>query len=333
MNYTLNTRRLSASFFFIFFLFSIISAQVSENREVFISKGVSEPIEGLQLEEIEAPLEGYSILLDEKTTLFHLEKLKLLEPFGDVFIKKTEGALTACLGLFQTFEQAEETLKIIRSKGVPEATINIEKRESQRFKPIFPVNSSATDRKTVKEYVSPLYDTTIHQIEVAPASQQWIKRRSDENCVDDDPENCIVWCLVEVPAQYRDSIELAKIGCPEGYQEDGERCCREIEVPDAIASTSSTTSSPFAYHPLPKTVEGYYIQLGAFSVVENAERLFKKLWEGGFHSLHVTQESIHGSEKTLNKVMVAPFRSKEEAWRYYKKINIALDLKGFVEKF
>ena len=36
---------------------------------------------------------------------------------------------------------------------------------------------------------------------IAPASTKWIKKKADKNCLSDNPEDCLVWCLTEVPSQ------------------------------------------------------------------------------------------------------------------------------------
>jgi len=33
-----------------------------------------------------------------------------------------------------------------------------------------------------------------------PASQKWIKKKADKNCLSSDPNECLVWCLVETPS-------------------------------------------------------------------------------------------------------------------------------------
>lgn len=38
-------------------------------------------------------------------------------------------------------------------------------------------------------------------IEVAPASTKWVKKKADRNCHSSDPNDCLVWCLMEEPAQ------------------------------------------------------------------------------------------------------------------------------------
>lgn len=36
--------------------------------------------------------------------------------------------------------------------------------------------------------------------ESAPARTEWQKKKADKNCLSDDPEDCLVWCLVNIPA-------------------------------------------------------------------------------------------------------------------------------------
>ena len=38
-------------------------------------------------------------------------------------------------------------------------------------------------------------------IELAPKSTEWVKKKADRNCRSADPNDCLVWCLVEKPAQ------------------------------------------------------------------------------------------------------------------------------------
>ncbi|MFK7774105.1 MAG: hypothetical protein AB8F94_18280 [Saprospiraceae bacterium] len=36
-----------------------------------------------------------------------------------------------------------------------------------------------------------------------PAGTKWIKKRADKNCLSNDPNDCMVWCLVEIPEEYQ----------------------------------------------------------------------------------------------------------------------------------
>ncbi len=61
------------------------------------------------------------------------------------------------------------------------------------------------------------YETTTERVEVSPASTKWVKRKADKNCLSANPDDCLVWCLVEVPAEYKTVTKTAPAGCAEGY--------------------------------------------------------------------------------------------------------------------
>jgi len=48
-------------------------------------------------------------------------------------------------------------------------------------------------------------------VEVAPASSKWVKRKADRNCISQNPDDCLVWCLVDIPSKFEEmgsSIEF-----------------------------------------------------------------------------------------------------------------------------
>lgn len=61
------------------------------------------------------------------------------------------------------------------------------------------------------------YETTTERVEVSPASTKWVKRKADRNCLSANPDDCLVWCLVEVPAEYKTVTKTVPAGCAEGY--------------------------------------------------------------------------------------------------------------------
>jgi len=38
-------------------------------------------------------------------------------------------------------------------------------------------------------------------IEITPSTSKWVKKKADRNCKSSDPNDCLVWCLEEVPGQ------------------------------------------------------------------------------------------------------------------------------------
>ena len=83
------------------------------------------------------------------------------------------------------------------------------KAASKRVEVIPAVYGTTTEQMLVKpetERLEPLqhrYKTVTEQKEVAPKGTKWVKKRGDQNCLSQNPDDCLVWCLVEVPAQYQ----------------------------------------------------------------------------------------------------------------------------------
>lgn len=40
----------------------------------------------------------------------------------------------------------------------------------------------------------------IKEIEIEPKTTKWVKKKADKNCISNNPNDCLVWCLIEVPA-------------------------------------------------------------------------------------------------------------------------------------
>jgi len=75
------------------------------------------------------------------------------------------------------------------------------------------------------------YTTETEEILVSPASQKWVKKKADPSCLSADPDACLVWCLVEVAAQYRTVTKQVRVGCADGYTDNGDDCTRAIDIP------------------------------------------------------------------------------------------------------
>lgn len=100
--------------------------------------------------------------------------------------------------------------------------------------------------ETVQLMVKPGY-TTIEKksanfrdepqtIEVAPASSKWVHKKSDANCLSADPNDCMVWCLVETPAEYKTITKKVLVGCDAGWTINGDDCVKQTKV-DAVYKT------------------------------------------------------------------------------------------------
>ena len=103
-------------------------------------------------------------------------------------------------------------------------------------------------------------------VEYQAASTEWVKKKADRNCLSADPDDCLVWCLVETP-EYRNVFyflkdhtqtttfkwvlrerkELAKNG---GYTEWKEVVCEPnsliyTQVQNALNERGYDTGKPF----------------------------------------------------------------------------------------
>ncbi|MCL4115890.1 UNVERIFIED_CONTAM: hypothetical protein GTU68_053513 [Idotea baltica] len=82
------------------------------------------------------------------------------------------------------------------------------------------------------------FETANETIQTAAASTKWVKKKADRNCLSADPNDCLVWCLVEVPAQYRTVTKQVRKACATGWTASGDDCIRTIEVPAQYTTIS-----------------------------------------------------------------------------------------------
>lgn len=88
------------------------------------------------------------------------------------------------------------------------------------------------DKSKWMEYPEAIDAEYIEDVRVIkPSSVQWVKKKADRNCQSADPNDCLVWCMVEVPAEVEVlSRTLNVISCPASYviSSNGERCEKEM---------------------------------------------------------------------------------------------------------
>ncbi len=98
------------------------------------------------------------------------------------------------------------------------------------------VSEPESSRVVVRE---PRYETQTEQIETAPSATKWVKKKADRNCLSADPNDCLVWCLVETPAQFRTVSRRINVGCEGGDGSPNSNCV----VTETIPSKTSTRTS------------------------------------------------------------------------------------------
>ncbi len=84
-------------------------------------------------------------------------------------------------------------------------------------------NSSENNKETIYIFKGNKENTNVdlgtELIEVKPPSTKWIKKKADKNCLSKDPDDCLVWCLVEVPAELESYTVVKDISQTNDYIE------------------------------------------------------------------------------------------------------------------
>ncbi len=75
------------------------------------------------------------------------------------------------------------------------------------------------------------YETMTEKIETSPKASRWEKKLMSKNCLSANPEDCMTWCLVEIPAAYTTVTKKVAKGCAAGYTAEGDDCIKKVESP------------------------------------------------------------------------------------------------------
>ncbi len=105
------------------------------------------------------------------------------------------------------------------------------------LKVIPPSYTTVTEEIMIKEPSSKLvptaavYETVTEQIMVSPSTTKWVKGKATPDCVSSNPNDCRVWCLKEVPAEYR-TVSRKVLSSPASV--------KEIEIPAEYKTVKRT---------------------------------------------------------------------------------------------
>lgn len=76
-----------------------------------------------------------------------------------------------------------------------------------------------------QQYVVYTGDATIESvdletvaIEISPATSEWVKKKADGNCLSADPNDCLVWCLIQKPGQTKELVVLKDTTQSKNYE-------------------------------------------------------------------------------------------------------------------
>lgn len=69
------------------------------------------------------------------------------------------------------------------------------------------------------------------RIEIQPAGTKWEKRKKP-NCHSSNPEDCVIWCMIQTPAEYGIAEESGVNKCPDSFEisADEKYCYRTISI-------------------------------------------------------------------------------------------------------
>lgn len=92
--------------------------------------------------------------------------------------------------------------------------------------------------QTLFEKLQPQYNRSPGQVPTKPASTKWVKKQTNTNCLKTNPDDCFIWCLVEIPAEYFKYTQQTNIGCDgSGVPDAG--CLKTINAPAQYGTYSA----------------------------------------------------------------------------------------------
>ncbi len=159
-----------------------------------------------------------------------------------IVVKEASKRVEATPAVFETVTEqimvkpASKKLVEVPAEYGMETQQVVAKTAGKRLEIIPAVYETKTETMLVKpesERLEPLqhkYETKSEQKEVAPATTKWVKKRGSESCLSANPDDCLVWCLVEVPAQYQTVTTQVDLGCYDGGSAVAD-CVRRIKIP------------------------------------------------------------------------------------------------------
>lgn len=228
-------------------------------------------------------------------------------------------------------EQALKTAEATRLVAVPAEyeTVTeqvISKAESTRIITVPAEYETVTETYEMEaastriETLTPKYETVTEQVQVSPASTKWVKKKGDPSCLSADPNDCLVWCLVEVPATFRTVTKRMNVGCDgSGVADAG--CVKEVTIPAKMGTrtrrvvktpaTQRTEVIPAEY----KTVTKQVVKTPATFREEIIPAEYKTVTKRVVKTPASTREEIIPAEyKTVTRrVVKTPASVREEA--------------------
>ncbi len=163
--------------------------------------------------------ESEQILSQEGRKVFTATAAKFETANNNLLVKEGYTVLKVIPATFETV-----TEKILVKEGYKVTKVIPATYKTETFQKMVKPGYTTYVKKPAK------YKTETETIETSPASTKWVKKRSGDNCLSADPDDCMIWCLVEVPATYKTVQKQVKVGCDDGWTLKGDDCVKANKV-------------------------------------------------------------------------------------------------------
>ena len=188
------------------------------------------------------------------------------------------------------------------------------------LKVIPPSYTTVTEELLVKEAssklipVSPVYETVSEQIQISPAITKWVKGKATRDCISENPEDCRVWCLKEIPAEYR-TVSRKVLKSPSSV--------KEVEIPAEYRTIKKTVVQTPA-QVQEETIPAEYKTVSKKVVATPAQTLSKEI-PAEFKTVSSKQLVSSGGMTEWREVLCESKSNRD----YIQRIQIALRDKGY----
>ncbi len=134
------------------------------------------------------------------------------------------------------------------------------------------------------------------------------------------------------PKEYERTVELRPVeaqAIPSEARVEPQENQPQLQVKGVVEPPVIPTTAKGEVTFLEAPISNYAVQLGAYSNYDNAERHVFRLQELGFDNVYVLKER-NGAERVLNRVIIAPFYSIDDAEDYVADLEDYHEMEGLV---
>ena len=96
----------------------------------------------------------------------------------------------------------------------------IQNKETTDYEFYYRYTGQQTDLEGVEETI----------IMIEGSNKKWVKKKADRNCLSANPEDCLVWCLVDVPGVYDTIVEVLDTALVKDFIVDSVQVIQTVET-------------------------------------------------------------------------------------------------------